>query len=59
VLVGVLTGNLLVQVLSFLVILRTRQLGVGMAVAPGALIHIALGGFFAFFLIRAQRLERR
>jgi len=56
-LVAVLTGNLVVQGLSFLVILRTAQLGVGMAVAPGALIHIILGGFFAFFLVKARRLQ--
>jgi hypothetical protein len=38
----------LVQVLSLLVILRTALLGVGMAVALGALIHIVLGGFSLF-----------
>jgi hypothetical protein len=55
--VAVLSGNLVVQVLSLLVVLRTAQLGVGMAVAPGVLIHIVLGGFFAFFLVKVRRLQ--
>src|SRR5258708_33528889 len=54
-LIAVLTGNLVVQVLSLLVVLRTMQLGAGAAVAPGVVIHIVLGGLFAFFLLRVRR----
>jgi hypothetical protein len=56
-LVAVLTGNLVTQALSLLVVLRTMQLGAGSAVAPGVVIHVALGGFFAFFLVKARRLK--
>ena len=50
--VAVLGGNLVVQVLSLGVVVRTMMLGAGLAVAPGVVIHIVLGGLFAFFLWR-------
>jgi hypothetical protein len=53
-LIAVLTGNLVVQVLSLLVVFRTMQLGAGAAVAPGVAIHIVLGGLFLFFLMRTR-----
>ena len=56
-LMAVLTGNLVVQVLSLLVVLRTMQLGAGLAVAPGIVIHVVLGSLFAFFLIRLRRTQ--
>lgn len=55
VLVAVLSGNLVVQILSLGVVLRTMTLGRGPAVAPGAIIHIVLGTFFAIFLLRARQ----
>jgi hypothetical protein len=51
---AVLAGNLVVQVLSLGVVLRTMSLGAGAAVAPGVAIHVVLGGLFAFFLARAR-----
>jgi hypothetical protein len=56
-LIAVLTGNLLVQILSLLVVLRLMQLGAGPLVAPGIVIHIALGILFAFFLIKTTTSE--
>jgi hypothetical protein len=53
-LTAVLTGNLVIQVLSLFVVLRTMQLGAGAAVAPGVAIHVVLGGLFSFFLIRTR-----
>jgi hypothetical protein len=52
-LIAVLGGNLVVQILSLFVVVRTMRLGAGTAVAPGIVIHVILGSFFAFFLIRA------
>jgi len=54
-LIAVLAGNLLVQALSLLVVLRTMQLGAGMAVAPGVVIHVVLGGLFGYFLVKTRR----
>jgi hypothetical protein len=54
-LISVLGGNLVVQVLSLLVVLHTMQLGAGMAVVPGVVIHIALGTLFGFFLLKARK----
>lgn len=54
--VAVLAGNLVVQVLSLFVVLRTMRLGAGTAVLPGVVIHVVLGGLFAFFLLRVKRL---
>jgi hypothetical protein len=56
-LIAVLTGNLVVQVLSLGVVLRTMQLGAGLAVAPGIVIHVVLGSLFAFFLIRMRKTQ--
>lgn len=54
-LVAVLSGNLVVQLLSLGVVLRTMALGAGAAVAPGVVIHVALGGLFAYFLWKARK----
>jgi hypothetical protein len=54
-LVAVLTGNLVVQVLSLIVVLRTAALGAGAAAAPGVVIHVTLGSCFALFLWRLRR----
>ena len=54
---AVLTGNLVAQILSLGVVVRTMTLGAGPAVAPGILIHVALGGLFAFFLFRMRKIE--
>jgi hypothetical protein len=53
-LVAVLLGNLVVQVLSLGVVLRTMALGAGAAVAPGVVIHVVLGSLFAYFLAKAR-----
>ncbi len=52
---AVLAGNLLVQVLSLVVVLRTMALGAGTAVAPGVVIHVVLGSLFAYFLFKNLR----
>jgi len=52
---AVLGGNLVVQVLSLGVVIRTMTLGAGAAVAPGIFIHVILGSLFAFFLTRARK----
>jgi hypothetical protein len=54
-LIAVLAGNLVVQVLSLVVALRMMSLGVGTAVAPGMVLHIVLGGFFAIFLAKTLK----
>lgn len=54
-LTAVLGGNLVVQLLSLGVVLRTMQLGAGMAVAPGVVIHVVLGSLFGYFLYRNTR----
>jgi hypothetical protein len=54
-LVAVLAGNLVVQVLSLAVVLRTMTLGAGPAVAPGVVIHVVLGSLFAYFLWKARK----
>src|SRR5690242_20705306 len=54
-LVAVLAGNLVVQLLSLVVVLRTMALGAGPAVAPGAVIHVVLGSLFAYFLWKARK----
>jgi hypothetical protein len=51
---AVLTGNLVAQLLSLGVVLRTMALGAGSAVAPGIVIHVLLGSLFAFFLFRRK-----
>ena len=52
---AVLAGNLVVQILSLGVVLRTMSLGAGAAVAPGIVIHVVLGSVFAFFLVRTRK----
>jgi hypothetical protein len=54
-LIAILAGNLVVQILSLFVVLRTMTLGAGSAVAPGVVIHVVLGGLFGFFLIKTRR----
>ena len=54
-LIAVLAGNLVVQVLSLVVVVRTMALGAGAAVAPGVVIHVVLGGLFLFFLLKARQ----
>lgn len=53
---AILGGNLVVQVLSLAVVLRTMTLGAGERVAPGIVIHVVLASLFAYFLTRARRL---
>ncbi|HEY6951937.1 MAG TPA: hypothetical protein VI758_05990 [Bacteroidota bacterium] len=55
-LIAILGGNLVVQVLSLVVVLRTMSLGAGSAVVPGVIIHVILGSFFAFFLTKARKM---
>src|ERR1041385_4037626 len=43
----VLAGNLVVQILSLGVLIRTMALGAGSNGAPGIVIHVVLGGLFA------------
>lgn len=54
-LTAVLAGNLVVQILSLWVVLVTMSLGAGAKVAPGVVIHILLGSFFGYFLLRNVR----
>lgn len=54
-LVAVLGGNVVVQFLSFIVVVRTAMLGAGAATAPAWVIHVGLGLGFVFFLLRARR----
>jgi hypothetical protein len=56
-LIAVLLGNLVVQLLSLGVVLRTMSLGAGSAVTPGVVIHVVLGGFFAFYLVKARNMN--
>ena len=52
---AILAGNLMVQVLSLAVVIRTMTLGAGTAVTPGIFIHVILGSLFAFFLIKIKK----
>ena len=54
-LVAVLAGNLVVQILSLGVAIRTVMLGGGASATPSILIHVVLGVFFLFFLLQAKR----
>ncbi|MDD8018946.1 MAG: hypothetical protein PHP42_11275 [Bacteroidota bacterium] len=58
-LIAVLTGNLVVQIISLLIVLRTMLLGAGLSVAPGIIIHIVLGSFFVFFLLKIKKVQAR
>lgn len=51
-LTAVLSGNLVVQILSLLVAIRIVSLGAGAAATPSIIIHLVLGGFFAYYLSR-------
>ncbi len=55
-LIAILGGNLTVQVLSLLVVIRTMTLGPGSAVAPGLVIHVVLGSLFAYYLLKARKM---
>ncbi|MDE2384556.1 MAG: hypothetical protein KGO53_08050 [Alphaproteobacteria bacterium] len=48
-------GNLVVQVLSLVIVVRTMTLGPGMAVAPGVVIHVVLGSLCAWFLLQLRK----
>lgn len=54
-LVAVLAGNLVVQILSLGVAIRTVMLGGGASATPSILIHVVLGVFFLFFLLQAKK----
>jgi hypothetical protein len=56
---AVFAGNLVVQVLSLGVVVRTMTLGAGSAVAPGVAIHVVLGSLFAFFLAKTRTVTSR
>ena len=53
-LVAVLAGNLVIQLLSLFVAIRTAILGAGASATPAFFIHTALGAGFLVFLIRAR-----
>ncbi len=55
-LIAVLTGNLVVQVLSLFVVLRTMSLGAGTSAVPGIVIHVVLGSLYVFFLLKARKM---
>jgi hypothetical protein len=55
-LIAVFTGNLVVQIFSLGVVIRTMTLGAGPAVAPGVVIHVVLGGLYTWGLLKAQKL---
>ena len=53
---GVLTGNLVVQLLSLFVAARALMLGIfPIQAAPAIAIHVVLGTAFAIYLVRARR----
>jgi hypothetical protein len=54
-LIAVLGGNLVVQVLSLGVAVRTIALSGAGGPAPAVLIHVVLGAFFIYFLGKARR----
>ncbi len=54
-LVAVLTGNLVVQILSLGVAIRTVILGAGAGATPSIFTHVVLGGLFLFFLLQAKK----
>lgn len=51
-LMAVMTGNLAVQILSLFVAIKTMTLGAGSGAAPAIVIHIVLGIFYTFFLLK-------
>jgi hypothetical protein len=54
-LAAVLTGNFVVQILSLAVAIRTVMLGGGASATPSIVIHVVLGGFFLYFLLRVKK----
>ncbi len=54
-LVAVLTGNLVVQILSLVVAIRTVMLGAGAGATPSIFTHVVLGALFLFFLFQAKK----
>lgn len=54
-LLAVLAGNLVVQILSFGVAVRTSMLGAGPSASPAFVIHTLLGIGFIVFLVRVRR----
>jgi hypothetical protein len=55
-LIAILGGNLVVQFLSILVLIRSMSLGTGAAVAPGMVLHVVLGSLCAYFLLKARKM---
>lgn len=55
--IAVLAGNLVVQILSLVIVIRTMMLGAGISVAPGVVIHVVLGALFSHFLYRIARVR--
>jgi hypothetical protein len=53
-LTGILLGNVFVQILSLVVVVRTMMLGAGAAAAPGIVIHVVLGACFSYFFLKAR-----
>ena len=56
-LVAVLTGNLVAQILSLGVAIRTVMLGAGASATPSLFLHVVLGGFFLFFLLQTKKVS--
>jgi hypothetical protein len=56
-LIAVLLGNLFIQILNLGVVFRMLSLGAGKTAAPGVVVHVVLGAFFLFFLLRARKQE--
>ncbi len=54
-LVAVLAGNLVVQILSLGVAIRTVMLGGGASATPSIFIHVVLGVLFLFFLLQTKK----
>jgi hypothetical protein len=54
--IAVFAGNLIVQALSLYVVVRTALPGAGWVVAPGAVMHVVLGTWFAYSLTKSTRL---
>ena len=52
---GILLGNLVVQILSLIVVVRTMLLGPGLALLPGVVIHVVLGSCFGYFAVKNSK----
>jgi hypothetical protein len=53
-LTGILLGNIFVQALSLVVVIRTMMLGAGVGAAPGIIIHVVLGACFSYFFLKVR-----